>query len=68
VPSVAEADAPAQAKRKRARKVAKAKRPPVRRAAVQLQPQPTNPFATTGYQLGTTSTANRPAKGFWPLD
>jgi len=70
VPSVAEAEEPAQAKRKRAARKAgaKAKRPPVRRAAVQLQPQPTNPFATTGYQLGTTSTANRPAKGFWHLD
>jgi hypothetical protein len=67
VPSVAESEEPAPAKRKRAvRKAAKAKRPPARRAAV--QPQPADPFASTGYQLSTTSTANRPAKGFWPID
>ena len=68
VPSVVEAEEPTQAKRKRARK-AKAKKPPARRAAV--QPQPTDPFASTGYRLGTTptTTANRPAKGFWaPFD
>ena len=64
-PSAGEADAeePAPAKRKRAVRKA-AKKAPARRAV--LQPQYNNPFAATGYQLGTTSTANRPAKGFWP--
>jgi hypothetical protein len=70
VPSVA-AEEPAQAKRKRAARkaVAKAKKKaPARRATAAAQPQPADPFASTGYPVSTTSTANRPAKGFWPLD
>jgi len=56
-----------KAKRKRARKAAaKRKRPaPAQRAQA---PTLFNPFASTGYPVTTTSTANRPAKGFWPLD
>jgi hypothetical protein len=47
-------------KAKRARKAAKAKRPVRRAAAAVTAPQPSMLFP-----LGSTSTANRPAVGFW---
>lgn len=59
VTDVTETQAAPKAKRKRTARKAKAKRPAQRATA------PVDPF---GYPAGTTSTANRPARGFWPLD
>jgi hypothetical protein len=54
--AVAETQEPAKAKRKRTARKAKPRRPAPRTAAQ------VDPF---GYPVGTTSTANRPAQGFW---
>ena len=64
VPTIAETREAPGPKAKRARRAAaKAKRHIRRTAAAPFASQP-----STLFPLGSTSTANRPAKGFWPID